>query len=200
MGFFVTYLRKNFVLDNTKEYNVVSAFEASGHLDKNLAEMEFKDDIHSIARWSLSPLQQWALKESKTFEFWNSSIINQTLIAETMINYNNRYEQAIKTSRQEEETEDDGGSKESENVEEVIDDNEPIDIDFPSDISRDYHPFAEDGVYLFSSSIREMENENTNDWTYLINDEEFNIINELETFHFVSTKLGTKTLSDLRLL
>lgn len=68
MGFFVTYLRKNFVLDNNKEYNVVSAFEASGHLDKNFAEMEFKDDIRSIARWSPSPLQQWALKESKTFE------------------------------------------------------------------------------------------------------------------------------------
>lgn len=82
----------------------------------------------------------------------------------------------------------------------MIDDNESVDIDFPSDISKDYHPFAEDGVYFFSSSIREIENENTNDWTYFINDKEFNIIDELETFRSVSTKLGTKTLSDLRLL
>ncbi|KAG2202174.1 hypothetical protein INT46_007689, partial [Mucor plumbeus] len=83
-------------------------------------------------------------------------------------------------------------------------DDHSIDIEFPSDISKDYHPLVEDEEYDLQRIDHLDDIKNTRTWSYQLDgDEEVSycdVIEELRTFRIVSFKLEPKGLSDLRLL
>ncbi|RCH81621.1 hypothetical protein CU097_003806, partial [Rhizopus azygosporus] len=79
-----------------------------------------------------------------------------------------------------------------------------IDIEFPSDTSKDYHPLVGDEKYNPQRVDHLDDTQNTRTWLYqLDNNEEVSycdIIKQLRFFQAVSFKLEPKSLSDLRLL
>ncbi|CEI91120.1 hypothetical protein RMCBS344292_05420 [Rhizopus microsporus] len=98
------------------------------------------------------------------------------------------------------------GSQEQEICEhnEVKHDDHSVDIEFPSDISKDYHPLVGDEKYNLQRVDHLDDTQNTRTWLYqLDNNEEVSycdIIKQLRFSQAVSFKLEPKSLSDLRLL
>ncbi|KAI9473770.1 MAG: hypothetical protein EXX96DRAFT_541437 [Benjaminiella poitrasii] len=77
-------------------------------------------------------------------------------------------------------------------------------IEFPLDISKDYHSLVDDEEYGLELVVNQNDTQNTKIWLYQLDDDEeasyCDVIEELRTFRTVSIKLEPKGLSDLWLL
>ncbi|KAI9005453.1 hypothetical protein CLU79DRAFT_781547 [Phycomyces nitens] len=122
----------------------------------------------------------------------NGTMINTTIRGDTVVNKNLSFQALDQTK---------GGNGLAEQDESSQSDSDSIDIEFPSDLSKDYHPLVEEDLYDISQD-QPQDEVNTNIWEYDSKDsDEVCVINdELRNFRRVSLKLEPKSLSDLRLL
>ncbi|KAI8641058.1 hypothetical protein BD408DRAFT_444635 [Parasitella parasitica] len=184
-----------------------------------------------LQRWALKQHKELScLKTIKYQEFWTNMSMERSINVETRAYYEYKFRHADKSLKiQDKQDEPEGSleqddtvfeSQESEEQEickfnkaelasdvciallKVEHDDHSIDIEFPSDISNDYHPLVDDEEYNLQRVDSPDDTQSTRTWSYQLDDKEVfcDIIEELRTFRNVSFKFEPKSLSDLRLL
>ncbi|KAG1082198.1 hypothetical protein G6F42_022665 [Rhizopus arrhizus] len=165
----------------------------------NSTAVEWKNNWKPLSRFNAADNSNRNFRKTYNTINNNGTIMNSTFSGDIVAQPLQENIYTEESSQDESQDEDSQNKSQSESTSEYG--TNSIDIEFPSDLSKDYHPLVNEDHYHINQDQNAHET-NVAVWTYnLIDSDEVCVINdELRTFRSVSLKLEPKSLSDLRLL